>query len=103
MNDKSVKAGVLFALAAYTMWGVAPMYFKLLLDVPATEILVHRIVWSALVLVILVLAAGHMPKVMVALKNKRVLQVLLLSGLLLGVNWLLVVMGKHMYSELMEL
>ena len=89
MNEKSVKAGVLFAIAAYSMWGVAPMYFKLLLDVPAAEILMHRIVWSVLVLVVLVLAAGHMPKVVAAMKDKRVLQVLLLSGILLGVNWLL--------------
>lgn len=89
MNDKSLKAGVLFAIAAYSMWGFAPMYFKLLLDVPAMEILVHRIVWSVAVLVLLVVVAGHLPKVMVALKDKRVLQILLLSGILLGANWLL--------------
>ena len=89
MNDKSVKAGVMFALAAYSMWGVAPMYFKLLVEVPAAEFLVHRIVWSVVVLVALVMVAGHMPKVVAALKDKRVLQILLLSGLLLGVNWLL--------------
>ena len=82
MSDKSVKAGVLFAIAAYGMWGFAPMYFKLLLDVPALEILVHRIVWSVLVLVLLVVAAGHIPKVVAAVKNSQVLKILLLSGLL---------------------
>ncbi len=87
MSDKSVKAGVLFAIAAYSMWGVAPMYFKLIAQIPAAEILVHRIVWSVLVLVMLVLAAGHINKVRDALGNKRVLQVLLISGLLLAGNW----------------
>ena len=87
MSDKSVKAGVLFAIAAYGMWGFAPMYFKLMAQIPAAEILVHRIVWSVLVLVVLVLAAGHIAKVRDALRNKRVLQVLLVSGLLLAGNW----------------
>lgn len=89
MTDKSVKAGVLFAIAAYGMWGFAPMYFKLLADVPALEILVHRIVWSVLVLVILVLVAGHIPKVTAAFRNPKVLKILLLSGVLLAINWLI--------------
>lgn len=89
MSDKSVKAGVLFAIAAYGMWGFAPMYFKLITQIPAAEILMHRIVWSVLVLVILVFAAGHLPKVIEAVKNKKVIKILLVSGLLLAANWLL--------------
>lgn len=89
MNDKSVKAGVLFAIAAYAMWGFAPMYFKLLVDVPALEILMHRIVWSVVILVALIFAVGQLDKVVAALKNSKVLKILLISGLLLGANWLL--------------
>jgi chloramphenicol-sensitive protein RarD len=89
MLDKSVRSGVFLALAAYSMWGVAPIYFKLLKDMPALEILMHRIVWSMLVLVLLVLLTGHMSKVRSALKNRTVLSILLLSGLLLAGNWLL--------------
>ncbi len=89
MSDKSVKAGVLFAIAAYGMWGFAPIYFKLLVDVPALEILVHRIVWSVLVLVVLVLVAGHSRKVITAFKTPAVLKILCLSGILLAINWLI--------------
>lgn len=89
MTDKSVKAGVLFAIAAYGMWGFAPMYFKLITQIPSAEILMHRIIWSVLVLMILVLAAGHLSKVKAAIKNKKVVQVLLVSGILLAANWLL--------------
>ena len=89
MNDKSVKAGVLFAIAAYSMWGIAPMYFKLLVDVPALEILMHRIVWSVVILVGLIFVVGQVGKVTAALKNSKVLKILLISGLLLGANWLL--------------
>ncbi len=89
MNDKSLKAGVLFALAAYCMWGVAPLYFKLLGHVPAQEIVMHRIVWSVVLLWVLVLVSGKFQQVKLAVANIRVLKVLLISGLLLAGNWLL--------------
>ncbi|MBT1064008.1 EamA family transporter RarD [Bowmanella sp. Y26] len=89
MTDRSAQTGVLLAIAAYTMWGIAPMYFKLLLDVPAPDILLHRIVWSMLILLVLVLALGQLPKVRQAIGNPKVMKVLLISGLLLGGNWLL--------------
>ena len=87
MNDKSVKSGILFAIAAYTMWGIAPLYFKLIGQVPAMEILMHRIVWSVLVLVVLVGITGKFEKVKQAVFNPKVMQVLLISGVLLAANW----------------
>ncbi|MFQ3235172.1 MAG: chloramphenicol-sensitive protein RarD [Paraglaciecola sp.] len=89
MYDKSAKSGALFAIAAYSMWGVAPIYFKLLDGVPAIEILLHRIVWSVLLLFILVTLTGHFPKVKAALKTPKVVKLLLVSGLLLAGNWFL--------------
>lgn len=43
-------AGVLFALGAYISWGVAPIYFKIMGDVPPAEMVAHRVVWSVLLL-----------------------------------------------------
>jgi chloramphenicol-sensitive protein RarD len=88
MANKSVKAGVLFALAAYFIWGIAPIYFKLLVDIPALEIVVHRIIWSVVVLILLVVASGQMLKVRVAIRDYKILIILLISGLLLAINWL---------------
>lgn len=89
MNDKSVKAGVIFALAAYTMWGIAPMYFKLLTSVPALEIVMHRIIWSVLVLCLLLLVRKKFNQVLVAIRDPKVLTALSISGILLAVNWLI--------------
>lgn len=86
-NDQT-KAGILFAISAYTMWGVAPMYFKLLSSIPAAEILMHRVLWSALVLVFLIVGLKGISKVRVALSSPKILATLLLAGLLLLVNWL---------------
>lgn len=88
-SNNSTKAGMLFAIAAYSMWGVAPIYFKALMTVPAAEILMHRVIWSAVVLVILVLGLRQINKVHTALKSFKVLRTLMLAGLLLACNWLL--------------
>jgi chloramphenicol-sensitive protein RarD len=89
LNDKSVKAGVIFALAAYTMWGIAPMYFKLLTSVPALEIVMHRIVWSVLVLCLLLLVRKKFSQVLKAIRDPKIITILSISGLLLAVNWLI--------------
>ena len=78
----------MFALAAYTMWGIAPMYFKLLGNVPALEIVMHRIVWSVLVLCVLLVVRKKFSQVVVAIRDPKIITTLAISGLLLAVNWL---------------
>jgi chloramphenicol-sensitive protein RarD len=80
---------MLFAVAAYTMWGIAPIYFKALTHIPAAEILMHRVIWSVAVLVVLIVGLKQLGKVRAALKSKRVVATLLLAGFLLAGNWLL--------------
>lgn len=65
------------------------MYFKLLVDVPATEILMHRIIWSVAVLSLLLVVSRKFLQVRAAIQDTKVLKVLLISGLLLAGNWLL--------------
>lgn len=45
-EQQKARQGVLLALGAYTMWGIAPIYFKSLAAVSPLEILSHRVVWS---------------------------------------------------------
>ncbi|GGW84316.1 EamA family transporter RarD [Alteromonas halophila] len=88
-DDKRAQVGVICAIAAYTMWGVAPIYFKQLQLIPAPEILMHRIVWSVVILIGLIAALGQWPKVKTALRSPAVMKVLLCAGVLLAANWLL--------------
>lgn len=53
MDAKQTRQGVLLALAAYFIWGIAPAYFKLIYYVPADEILTHRVIWSFFFMVVL--------------------------------------------------
>jgi len=87
--SRSPRKGLAFALAAYLAWGVFPLYFKALKQVPAPEILAHRIVWSAIFLALLVTVAGRWREVVAALRPARRVWVYALSTSLVTCNWLL--------------
>ena len=80
-------AGVTCALAAFAMWGLFPVYFKIVADVPAVEVLAHRIVWSALLAGVLVTVAGRWLIVQTVLADRRAVGMLALSAAVISVNW----------------
>ena len=82
-----------FALAAYGIWGFAPIYFKAVAFVPALEILTHRILWAFFFLLVLLFASGKIRQVMVALRSPKQLLLLALAAVLIGLNWLLFYLG----------
>lgn len=81
--------GVMFAIAAYTMWGIAPIYFKWLQQIPALEILGHRIVWSFVLVLALILMLGRFDRIKPVLMNRTYMLRLTLATFLLGGNWFL--------------
>jgi chloramphenicol-sensitive protein RarD len=85
--DQQSRAGLLYGLGAYLMWGFLPIYFKALATVGATEIVAHRIIWSLLFLAALVAIWKRWPAVRAAL-GSRVLLTLTITAALIGVNWL---------------
>nr|QVU20859.1 EamA family transporter RarD [uncultured bacterium] len=89
MQSASQRQGVIFALSAYTLWGLAPIYFKLIGQVPAGEILTHRVIWSFVLLLALVLLKRQWHRVQAVLKQPRQLALLALTSTLVGGNWLL--------------
>ncbi|GLX86178.1 transporter [Thalassotalea loyana] len=83
------RKGIINAVAAYSMWGIAPLYFKLIADISSGEILVHRIVWSSLLLFGLLIVMRKIPATIAAIKQSKTLVTLSLSATLLAVNWFL--------------
>lgn len=81
--------GILYAIGAYIMWGLAPFYFKQLQQVPALEILAHRIVWSILLLLGLMYALKQLPQFVEGLKSPKRLLLLCCASVLLALNWLI--------------
>ncbi|PKG56778.1 EamA family transporter RarD [Shewanella sp. Choline-02u-19] len=89
MQDIEHRKGITFAICAYTLWGFAPLYFKLLTDVSATEILLHRVLWSFVFVALLMSLFGGFSRVRQLLKKPKQLAVLCITSLLIAANWLL--------------
>ena len=79
--------GVLNAVSAFLIWGLCPIYYKFLPAVPTFEILMHRMVWSFLFLLPLILFQGRWNEFKQALKNGRTLMILLATTLIVSGNW----------------
>ena len=79
--------GILYTAAAYLLWGMFPLYFKAIENVPAIQIVSHRIVWSLLFLVLVILALKQFGKFRAQL-SPRIAGVYLIAGVLLSINWL---------------
>lgn len=87
--------GVLYAAGAYFLWGLFPLYWKLLQDVPAGQILAHRIVWSLVFVGLVLMVRRNWGWLRGALRRPRVVLTFALSGLLLGVNWFVYIWGVN--------
>ena len=81
------RKGVILACMAFFMWGLAPIYFKLLQHISAFEILMHRVVWSVLFIVIIVEVMKQWHKVQHVLKDPKLIAMLVITATLLGFNW----------------
>lgn len=79
--------GLWHGVGAYVLWGVLPVYWKLLAHVPAIQIVAHRVLWSFVVLVVLLTARGRWAA-LAAVTNRRVITTYVLAALLIAINWL---------------
>ncbi|MDQ0724482.1 chloramphenicol-sensitive protein RarD [Paenibacillus sp. W4I10] len=81
--------GLTNAIIAYIMWGVLPLYWKLFENVPAGEILSHRVVWSFVFMGIFVAVQRRWSDMKRILTSHSTLLSLTASGLLIAINWLI--------------
>ena len=81
--------GVIYAGSAFLIWGLSPVYWKALDTVPALEITMHRVVWSFLFLMCLILLQRRQHEFAGILHNGRMLLTLLSTAILVSANWFL--------------
>jgi chloramphenicol-sensitive protein RarD len=84
-----VNRGVLYALGAYLLWGLFPLYFKAVQSVSSMEILAHRMLWSLLFVVLLLALLRRWQWLPPLLREPRLIAGFALSALLVSVNWLI--------------
>lgn len=88
-EQQRARQGVLLAIGAYTMWGIAPIYFKSISSVSALEILSHRVVWSFFLLAASLHFGCNWRTVSAVITNKSKMLYLVSTAILVGVNWLI--------------
>jgi chloramphenicol-sensitive protein RarD len=92
MNPDTRK-GIGYGLACYLLWGSFPLYFRLLDDSGAMEVLFYRILFSGIFCVVLVLALRSGAEVAAVLRNRRQLLLLGSAAFLIAINW-----GVYIYA-----
>jgi len=90
-----VNKGILSGIGAYILWGMFPLYWKFLQQVPALQIIGHRIVWSFIFLIIIIISSKQWKNLRSAVSSKKVLGIYLTASALLTVNWLVYVWGVN--------
>jgi chloramphenicol-sensitive protein RarD len=84
-----MQKGMLYAAGAYIMWGLLPLYLKLLKDIPAIEIMLHRIIWSLVFMLAILTVRRQWRWIGETLMRPKVLAAFAASALLLSTNWFL--------------
>jgi chloramphenicol-sensitive protein RarD len=87
--------GILYGLGAYLIWGFIPIYFKLLKEVPALEILGNRILWSFVFLAGIITVLKEWKELIGMARKPRILVVYAVSSCLLTINWLVYIWGVN--------
>ena len=96
------KVGLLSAIGAYTIWGTITLYWALLADVDSVEVLSHRIVWSLVFVIGLLIIRRKLGETLELLKNlilaprRNHTLLLLLATFFFFFNWLVNIMGVSM-------
>ncbi len=84
-----MRNGLINAVIAYTIWGLLPVYWKWFENMPAGEILSHRIIWSFLFVVGIILVQKRWKELKATVKNWKTLLPLGISSVLITANWLI--------------
>ena len=82
-----MKKGILFGIGAHTLWGFFLVYWKLLHGIPALQLLGHRIIWSFLLLMVVLLVTRQWGDFRRNF-NLRTILIYTIAALLIGGNWL---------------
>jgi chloramphenicol-sensitive protein RarD len=91
LPDEEARRGVIFALWAYFLWGMAPLYFKAVADVPPTEVIAHRVLWTVLLMAGVLVWRGGFSRLAVLRTQPAQWGWLALTSLLISSNWLVFV------------
>lgn len=81
--------GVLAMIGACSIWGLSPMYYKLLSHIPALDVLSHRMIWSLALFGVLLALQGRLREVARSMNTWRSFTLVLIASIMIAANWTL--------------
>ena len=93
MPKNSQTTALILGISTFVMWGIFPIYFKMLEHASALEVLSHRIIWSVVFLLIFIKYINRIRNLQEILHNKKTLKMLFITGLFIASNW-----GIYIYA-----
>lgn len=91
ISNTNSPRGLAFGIGAYVLWGFLPIYMKQLENMPATEVIAHRIIWSLPLAAAVLIWQHRASDVRDALRNPRLLGMAAITAALISANWLIYV------------
>ena len=82
-----VQKGVLAMVVACLVWGLSPLYYKMLVSVPPIELLSHRTLWSMVLFALILFMQGRLRGALGVLGNKNIMATLFIAALMIAFNW----------------
>jgi len=95
MEANQQRTGILFGITAFLLWGTLPIYWKLLSEVSPGIITAHRVIWSTVTLLLIILVRRRFYLLKEKLRQPKLLLSSVFMGLLLMANWLTYVWGTN--------
>lgn len=84
----STRDGLIAGFGAYVMWGLLPLYLRLIDGIKAGDVLAHRVAWSLVALMLVITIVGGWKRLPALLGDRRTVWLLLASAVAIGMNWL---------------
>jgi chloramphenicol-sensitive protein RarD len=94
-NEVFMNKGNLYAAGTYFIWGFFPLYFKALQAVPAAQIMSHRVVWSFIFILGLILLKRDLRNLIGSCASSRTILIYTFAACLLAINWLTYIWGVN--------
>ncbi|RII32914.1 EamA family transporter RarD [Clostridium chromiireducens] len=84
-NDKTT--GVIYAVTAYILWGILPVYWKFISSVSSIEILSNRIVWAFVFTILIIMVTKQWSELKLIAKDKKQMFYIFIASILIAINW----------------
>lgn len=86
-NINESKVGMIYGISTFIMWGLFPIYFKMLNSISSIEILAHRMFWACIFSFLFLILVGKFENLKRYILNKKIFINLTLGGIFVSLNW----------------